>query len=123
MRHTLIILLLALGLTCQAQIPQDKRMHIYAGALASGWGSTLHVPQSELLMPALKGMGVAAGVGVTKELFDLAGGGTAEWGDIGATMIGAVGSQLVIIGGKVLIKRRRLKRRNKHPYINYEFKI
>lgn len=107
MRNVIIILLLSLCLISQGQIAPDKKLHGAMGGYAAFMGSTFHMPQDELVIPAIKGLSVAFVVGGSKELFDMAVGGTPEWGDLGATMLGAVAVTGGIIGVKTIIKRRR----------------
>lgn len=90
---------------------QDKQLHIFMGGYAAGLGSVFHTPQHEIVIPAIKGMTAAAILGTSKELFDLAGSGTPEWGDLGATMIGAAITTGIIIGVKAIIKNHRGKRK------------
>lgn len=103
----LIFILCLIPLLATAQIPQDKWLHGGAGAVSSAFFCTFSMPQDELLKPAIYGLTGAAILGTSKELLDLAGLGTAEWKDLGATMLGAVITQGVIIGAKTIIKRRR----------------
>lgn len=105
MRNTLIILLLLIGLNCQAQVvPLDKQYHFYAGAAVSAWSTRLPADQTGM-KPAIYGISGAVILGGTKELFDLAGGGTAEWADFGYTVLGGVISVGIIYGIKAIFKR------------------
>ena len=86
-----ILTMLMVGIwECSAQIPQDKKLHIGAGAVSSAFFSTFSMPQNEIWKPAIYGITGAAILGTSKELLDLAGLGTPEWGDLGATMLGGM---------------------------------
>ena len=57
--------------------------------------------------PVVLGISIPLGVGLAKEGFDLAGGGTAEWADVRYTVAGAVISVVVIHSIKAIIKRAK----------------
>ena len=110
MKRTLISILLGLSLICQAQVQPDKKLHAYMGGALAAFGSTFHMPQSDIAVPAIKGLSVALVLGTSKELLDLAGLGTPEWADLGATMIGAAIVTGVIMVVKIIVKRIRQNR-------------
>ena len=91
-------------LKCSAQIPKDKQLHAYGGAAIGAWSTRLTVEQDGW-KPAVLGISIPLGVGLMKEGFDLAGGGTAEWADVRYTVAGAVASVLVIYSIKAIVKR------------------
>ena len=107
--YALIGLILCFGIAkCTAQV--DKKLHFGAGAVSSAFFSTFSMPQNEIWKPAIFGMIGATGLGVSKELLDLAGFGTPEWADLGATMLGGIIATTIIIIVKVVVKitKRRI---------------
>ncbi len=110
--YALIGLILMFGIAkLTAQVQPDKALHFGAGAVSSMFFSTFSMPQNEIWKPAIYGMIGATGLGVSKELLDLAGLGTPEWADLGATMLGAAISMGIIIIVKVIVKRIIIYRR------------
>ena len=89
---------------CSAQIQPDKKMHLAGGAAIGAWSTRLTIEQDGW-KPAVLGISIPLGVGLAKEGFDLAGGGTAEWADVRYTVVGAVISVAVIYGIKAIVKR------------------
>ncbi len=94
---------------CSAQvIPLDKQYHAYGGAAIGAWSTRLPVDQTGM-KPAIYGLSGAVIMGGSKELFDLAGGGTAEWADFGYTVLGGAISVGIIYGIKAIVKKRKRK--------------
>ena len=91
-------------LTTSAQIPKDKQYHLYAGATIGAWG--MMTIDNQYLKP-IYGIGWATIAGVGKELIDLGGFGTAEWKDIGATIIGGCISVGIITAIHGIFKNRK----------------
>jgi len=95
----IIVMIILLSISnCNAQIQIDKKLHFTVGASSAVWFSCFAMPQNEIIKPAIYGLTGAFVLGSSKELYDLAGGGTAEWNDLGATMLGAAVSTGIIIG-------------------------
>ncbi len=68
-------------------IPKDKQLHLGVGMFFGGWSYAVANDRSGW-KPVIYGMVGATGIGGLKELYDLAGGGTPELMDLGATMLG-----------------------------------
>ena len=84
----LTTILLFISLTCSAQIPKDKQDHIAVGSLI-GFSSTVLTIDKPALNSLAWSVGAATVIGGAKELYDI-NHGTAEWADLGATVIGSV---------------------------------
>ncbi len=105
------MMLLTGFLKCSAQhIPLDKQKHLYGGAAIGAWSTRLPVDQTGM-KPAIYGISGAVIMGGSKELFDLAGGGTAEWADFGYTVLGGAISVGIIYGIKAIAKKRKRPRK------------
>ena len=99
-------------LKCSAQIPKDKQLHAYGGAAIGAWSTRLTIEQDGWKAPVL-GLSIPLGLGLAKEGFDLLGGGTAEWADVGATFAGAAASVIVIYSIKLIINKSHEPARNR----------
>ncbi len=106
----IIILLFITQLSYGQVIPLDKQYHFYGGAAVSAWCTRLPVDQTGM-KPAIYGLSGAVIMGGSKELFDLAGGGTAEWADFGYTVLGGAISVGIIYGIKAIAKKRKRPRK------------
>lgn len=95
----------------QAQIPKDKKYHLYAGATIGAWG--MLTTGNDNLKP-LYGVAWATAAGMGKELVDLTGYGKPEWKDLGATIIGGCISVGVITAITGLVKNKKDKHRNNY---------
>lgn len=103
-----ILAMLTVGVwECASQIPKDKQLHFAIGSYIGAWSMAL--PPQEGIKPVIYGLSGAIVLGGSKELYDMAGGGTVEWADFGATLLGAAVSIGVICGVKAIIKRRKIK--------------
>ena len=103
--RTILILLFITQLS-YGQIPKDKQLHAYGGAAIGAWSTRLTIEQDGW-KPVVLGISIPLGVGLAKEGFDLAGGGTAEWADVRYTVAGAVISVAVIYGIKLIRHEKR----------------
>ena len=110
--YALVGMMLVFGYClCSAQyIPVDKQKHFYGGMVIGAWSTRLTIEQ-DTWKPVILGISVPTGLGLAKEGFDLLGGGTAEWADVGYTFAGAAASVIVIYSIKAIVKKRKRPRK------------
>jgi hypothetical protein len=110
------VIALSLSVSANSQIPKDKQLHLGAGAVVAGWGYMLSSTATGW-KPMAYGIGTATLTGAGKELADLGGFGNPDWKDLGATMIGGVVSEGVIMGVKAIFGKHRTNKQRRFVYV------
>lgn len=104
----IIVILLAITNNCKSQdISKDKQLHFAAGATISGWSYCVGYNASDKrwVVPVF-GLSGASLAGIGKESYDKINGGKFDVKDLGATIIGAIVSVVIIEGIRRIIKKR-----------------
>ena len=101
-RIQIMVLILFMAIQINAQIPRDKQLHAFGGAVISAWaGAAVYSLNINKNASIALGFGVACLIGAGKELYDRQNGGSVELNDFLFTAAGAAISSITL---KIVLK-------------------